>query len=231
MAYRWDQTGILNNSCSTGNKNWIKYTNHQENMTLNQVTTPELTGQQCLWTLNLSCIPHMRNYWARRIPLNLTAKFCTRVVASTQLTSTTLTPVTLERRWFLVKYKGMGLRSLYDQRHSEYVRGMVQGILPLLNWLFPSDITITWRIHTPSMERWLGLTLLSGDPDKKPWDLSNGIHSNIAIGLQDSYKALQNEVININRRHEMDAPIYLFNNPVDGTGFYMNSISYPSITK
>ena len=118
----------------------------------------------------------MGNYWDRQIPPYLTADFCTRVdtavqtmvIASTQLDSSTLTPFTIERMRLPVKYKGMGLRSLYYRRHAEYVGGMMQGIPPLLNRLTPSNILISGRMNTPLMERWLGKNSFDGNPDKRP---------------------------------------------------------------
>ena len=122
-----------------------------------QIIAPELPGRQCCWALTLRCIQHMGNYWTRHIPPHLTAAFCTRidasvqtmVIASTQLDSTTLSPFTVERMKLPIKCKGMGLRSLYDRRHAEYIGGMIQGIPPLLNRLSPTGLIITGRMNTP----------------------------------------------------------------------------------
>ena len=101
-----------------------------------QVTAPELPGRQCCWTLTLRCIQHLGNYWARHLPPDITADFCSRVdvavqsmvLTSTQLDTTVLKDFTRERMRLSIKCKSMGLRSLYDRRHSEYVGGMMQGI-------------------------------------------------------------------------------------------------------
>ena len=122
-----------------------------------QIIAPELPGRQCCWALTLRCIQHMGNYWTRHIPPHLTAAFCTRidasvqtmVIASTQLDSTTLSPFTVERMKLPIKCKGMGLRSLYDRRHAEYIGGMIQGIPPLLNRLSPTGLIITGRMNNP----------------------------------------------------------------------------------
>ena len=133
-----------------------------------------------------------------------------------------------------IKFKGMGLRSLYDRRHAEYIGGMVQGIPPLLDRISPSGITIKGRMHTESMVRWLGVGSFSADPEKAPWNgiLSQGNSSVIGTGLREGWENLQDEVIDINRRQEMEAPVELLNMPVERAGFDINSkISYPSITR
>ena len=133
-----------------------------------------------------------------------------------------------------VKYKGMGLRSLFDRRHAEFLGGMVQGIPPLLNRISPSNINIPGRMHTPSMVRWLGINSFSGDPDKKPWEglLSNGRNSGIGTGLQDAWRVLLDEVIDINRRQDMEVAIDLLNYPVERAGFDINGkITYPSVIR
>ena len=103
-----------------------------------QATEPELPGHQCCWALTLRCIQHMGNYWARHLPPNITADFCTRVdtavqsmvVASTQLDSADLDGFTKERMRLPIKCKGMGLMSPFDRRHLGFIGGMIQGIPP-----------------------------------------------------------------------------------------------------
>lgn len=163
----------------------------------------------------------MGNYWARHLPPSITSVFCTRVddavqmmvLASTQLTSSTLTEITKERMRLPITFKGMGLRSLYDRRHVEYIGGMIQGIPTLLNRISPSGINIKGRLHTESMVRWLGINPFSADPDKAPWNviLSQGIRSSVGSGLREAWETLQDTVIDINRMHEMECPIELLN--------------------
>ena len=90
------------------------------------------------------------------------------IVDSTQLDCTTLSPFTVERMRLPVKYKGKGLRSLYDRQHAGYMGGMIQGIPPLLNRLSLSGLLITGTMITPSVVRWVGEHIFDGNAEIKP---------------------------------------------------------------
>lgn len=158
---------------------WTRIKSQHQNSLLDSAVGRLHWGVSSLWG----------NYWARHI-----AEFCTRVdntvqtmvIPSTQLDPPPFTPFTIERMRLHAKYKGMGIRSLYDRRHSGYVGGMLQCIPPLLGRISPSNITMTGRINTSSMEVWLGKNSFDSNPEKKPYEalLSNGDSSCIATCCQ-----------------------------------------------
>ena len=50
-----------------------------------------------------------------------------------EIDANSITELTKERIRLPIQRRGMGLCSLVDHRHSEYIGGMVQGITPLLD--------------------------------------------------------------------------------------------------
>ena len=157
------------------------------------------------------------------------------VMVSTQLDSSDLDDFTNERMRLPIKYKGMGLRSLFDRRHSEFIGGMIQGIPPLINRQSDSGLISHGRVHIQSMITYLGKHSFDGNPEIKPWEtlLSHG-PSPTAQGLKLAWTTLQNEVIDAcTTLQDIQAPINLLNNVVQSAGFdsLSHKITFKSITK
>ena len=208
-----------------------------------QVTAPELPGRQCCWVLTLGCIQHMGNYWARHLPPNITSEFYKRVdmavqtivIVSTQLDSSDLDDFTKERMRLPIKCKGMGLRSLFDRRHLEFIGSMIHGIPYLTNRQSDSGLISYGRVHIPSMVTYLGKHSFDGNPDYKPWEtlLSHWL-SPTAQGLTLAWITLHYGVIDAcTIIEDLKAPINLLNNVVQSNDFdfLTHKSTFKSITK
>ena len=97
--------------------------------------------RQYLWATTLRCLQLLGNYWARHLPPSVTEAFYAKVDATINATFLLATDVgisaansdTLHRIQLPIYHHGLGLWSLCDCRHAEYLCDLVQGIPPLMN--------------------------------------------------------------------------------------------------
>ena len=93
--------------------------------------------------------------------------------------------------------KGMGVRKLEDRRHAEYVGGMVQGLVPLLDHESIDGMMHRGRRSNEPCKRWLGENSFCPDPNPDsiptPWAtlLSHEDESEIAKGLTLAWTTMQ----------------------------------------
>lgn len=85
----------------------------------------------------------------------------------TQLDNVRLTQFARKQMWLSIKCKGIGLWSLFDSQHAEFIVGMIQGITPLLDQRLPSNILLKGRLNTTSIEQWLGKPSFNRIPTPK----------------------------------------------------------------
>ena len=97
-----------------------------------KIMKPEVPGRQCLWQMLLRSL---------HVPCTQTDDFSqtvdgaiNKLIGSTlELNMEELLDTTMERIRLPVRFKGLGMRSLRDRRHTEFIGGITQGIPPLIN--------------------------------------------------------------------------------------------------
>ena len=161
-------------------------------MNSTQVLQPEFPGGQCLWQLDLRCIHHLGNYWARQIPSTLTQSFCQEVDVAIQdvillaieVDLVMLSNTAKERMRLPVRTKGCGLRRLEDRGHTEYIRGVLQVVPPLLTSVDVNNIILNESLDTLGMWEWLVDDSFNGNSNIEPWEALAG-HGNTSPIYQD----------------------------------------------
>ena len=167
------------------------------------------------WLLASRCLQTLGNYYCRHIAPHLTTQFASALderlssfvsntfntpinhLASEELRSiNNIADIAAERLRLPIRYKGCGLRELYDRRHAEYVGGLIQGVIPLIDHRTPKGGLILGKCrHSQAINDLFGAG--SFDPDTTgPWTvlLSHG-HSHLATALTASWDALQDKAV------------------------------------
>lgn len=77
--------------------------------------------------------------------------------------------------------------------------GLVQGVLPLLDYLTPEGIAAPSHLNLPSTRRWLGPNSFPCQPGTKPWIrlLQHAPCSHITQGLSTAWLAMQEESVEL----------------------------------
>ena len=174
------------------------------------ISKPEVPSRQCLWQILLRCLQHLGNYWARHLPSDITEPFCIEVDKTIdKIIHTTLyidvdcvSNVTQERIRLPVRNKGLGLRSLRDRRHAEFIGGVIQGITPLLKCQTENGITREGRLDLQSIKGWLGEHSFEGNEEIEPWAVLQTHEDNSPTfrGIKHSWTFMRLEINRLTNR-------------------------------
>ncbi len=107
----------------------------------NAIIPAEIPTRQCLWPLILTSLQFKSNYFVRHIPPQFTESLCDQIDSEIsnmtakcfQIDFSTLSPFLQKRINLPIKLGGMGVRQLKKRRWSEYIGGIMEGIVPLLD--------------------------------------------------------------------------------------------------
>jgi len=104
----------------------------------NAIVAKEILSRQCLWLLTLICLQFKGNYFVRHIPPQFTQSFCSRMdneikslITKCFLINFEKLPTFTERRIHLpIKLGGIGVRQLERLRWTEFLGGVMEGVIP-----------------------------------------------------------------------------------------------------
>ena len=112
-----------------------------------------------LWNLTLQCLRFMGDYWLMHMRPDITESFVlaldngvnSLVESTIGFSLGNLTPFANERLRLPVRLKGMGLRQAADHRYAQFVGGMSQGVMHLLDRVDSEGNTVFGRYNTPAI--------------------------------------------------------------------------------
>ena len=155
------------------------------------------------------------------------------VQTSTGLDIPSLSDFTQERLRLPIRMKGLGMRSLVDRRHAEYVGGMIQGIPPLMDTKNDNGVQLTGKLATTSMKRWIGADSFKGDTECTNWTTTINNGGPIGQALVESWTHMTEEMkTTIAEQDLLGSNITYLHSPLHRAGFTVDGKRYPgSITK
>ena len=184
------------------------------------LSAPEIPSKQCLWQLILRCLQFKGNYWARHLPLHMTTSFChifdkgiqklTKVAVEVDFDS--LSNFNKERYRLPIRKQGLGVRDLSTHRNEEYIGGVHQGIIPLLDHSVGNNIKKCGHINTEAIKRMFGsesFVYNESNESQHPWlhvltRYPNSLH---ARGLREAWNNISSEARRLDEGSNNEVPI------------------------
>jgi hypothetical protein len=199
-----------------------------------QLSAPEIPSRQCMWQLILRCLQFKGNYWVRHLPPYMTANFCQifdkgiqkLVKVAVDVEYDSLSDFTKERYRLPIRKQGLGIRDLATRRYDEYIGGIHQGIIPLLDHTVSNNIKQRGRINTDAIKGMFGSdSFIYNDSNETqhPWlhvltQHPNSLH---AKGIREAWTHISDEAAKLYGMHSDEALLntHLLTLPASQAGF------------
>ena len=203
--------------------------------------SPDIPTRQMLWILSLACLQFMGDYWLRHCNPSLTSEFAQEIDAGVDdlfelcsgMDTSTWTATAKERFRLPIRFKGCGLRQSDDRRHAQFVGGMLQSSLPLIDRKDAQGNVLPGRFHIPSLVHHFGEDSFS-HPLDSPWEtlLSHNNNPNsLSGGLRYAWNHLTSNFQSTAPPLQSLTSALLLTQDVSNAGFYASGTYASSVTR
>jgi len=202
---------------------------------------PDIPTRQMLWSLTLTCLQFMGDYWIRHVRPDLTKEFAEGVDEglsellrhcvgiNTDLWSDTAK----ERMRLPIRHKGCGLRQAADRRSAQFLGAAAQSLIHLMDRTDKAGNVIRGRFNTQPVRNLFGEGAFDF-PFESPWEgvLRNSRpDGNIATGIHQAWSHLNSKFQEVASPEQVgDTANFLIAQPVERAGFYEDGSMAASVT-
>ena len=187
-----------------------------------------------LWVLTVVCFQFMGDYWLRHVRPDYTREFAKAIDAGIKslfqtcvgVNISSWSAIAMERMRLPINLKGCGLRESVDRRHAQFIGGLLQSALPLMNRTDSKNCLIEGRLNIPCIIDLFGEGAFDY-PFTSPWEkllTESSPSNNLANGLQFAWSHLKYQFQDV-ATHEQHTDVkLLLSQDVNRAGFYADGI-------
>jgi hypothetical protein len=192
-----------------------------------------------LWILTLACLQFTGNYWIRHIHPDYTIEFAESIDAGVKLFQMCVgvdinswSGHVQEQIHFPIQLDGCGLQMAEDTRYAQFMGGMIQSVLPLIDWKDQEGKKIPGRLHILAVVNMLGKDSFH-HPPTPPWETFLSAArptSNLKSSLQYTWLHLTQNFQDVATALKTSDKNLLLSQSVERVGFYADGTHAPLVT-
>ena len=153
------------------------------------ISPQEVPSRQCFWLLTLICLQFKGNYFILPIPQQYTESFCCSIENQVdnlvnkcfKIKQEELSIFNKAQIRLPIKFEGIGIHQLIDVRWSEFIGGMMEGVIPLLDKNNDGN-TIKVELESGHIKYWIRRNAL--DSNDGPWHTLEQQESALGLGMK-----------------------------------------------